>query len=102
MCGRVAVLAVRADEMFHRSARLAPGFLRAVYFGSPRKIRRGGRSFDYPHAGNVANRPTLTYPVIFDQSAKQCVVFRVAARSDVCEAHSRIDSEGGREYEGSQ
>ena len=35
----------------------------------------------------------LTYPVTFDQSAKQYVVFRLASLADVCEAQSRIDSE---------
>ena len=49
--------------------------------------------FELPTRRRRCESHILTHPVMFDQSAKQYVVFRLASRAGVCEAQSRIESE---------
>ena len=86
------VVADRSGNRWNRSSWFCARSI--IWITAPIQARRGSWSLRLPTRKRRRKAHILTHPVMFDQSAKQYVVFRLASRAGVCEAQSRINSEG--------
>ena len=84
-----SMFAVCVETVKIRSSRFCARSI--IWITASNKVRMSVVDTMIVHAGDVA---ISTYPVMFSQSAKQYVAFRLTSRSDMCEARSRVESEG--------